>query len=123
MKNNPLRLVIVSGLTSSGQTTVAKAIAEHLNWPMISIGDISREYCKAQGIDFPTTSDLNFHKKIESEIKKIVKNTSAEKPLVLSSRTAAYHAHLFKQNNAATQQPTSQQAQARPWGDDRAPDP
>jgi len=94
-----LRLIIVQGLTSSGQTTLAQKLAHYFNWPLESAGDISRKYCREQGIDLPTTPDLEFHRQLENQIKNII--TTSSKKLILASRTGAYHAYKFKREYPA----------------------
>lgn len=61
------RLIIISGLSYTGKTTLGKALAFALDWKFISAGSLFREECKKQGQAITAIPD-EIHKNLDGRI-------------------------------------------------------
>ncbi len=92
-------LITISGQLGSGKSTVAKMLAEKLNWQYYSTGMAQRTIAQKRGV---STTELNRQaitdKSIDDEIDAVFKNPPwGQAPCVVDSRLAWYFLpHSFK---------------------------
>ncbi len=90
-----IRVITVSGRIASGATTLAKKLAEELNWTLLEGGDLFEKIHKELNLDQEMVDKRPDHFDLEYE-EKLKKIFTKEKNIVVQSHLAGFDAQGIK---------------------------